>query len=69
MILSKLQQLTDQLENKVMICPMCSYPTLEQPLQWEQHNNTHIYVCPICPFIGFEFIDITNVDDLKDYLK
>lgn len=50
---------------KEMLCPMC----LEGKLEWKPVNNTHIYICDVCPFIAFEYIDNQNLEDLTRYLK
>lgn len=32
-------------------------------------DTTHIYVCPECPFIGFEYLNNKNVADLFAHLN
>jgi endogenous inhibitor of DNA gyrase (YacG/DUF329 family) len=35
---------------KTPSCPLC-----DAPLTYENTNDTHMYTCPDCPFIGFEY--------------
>ena len=35
----------------------------------EDEHVTHIYTCPECPFIGIEYLNNKNIDDLRDYLN
>lgn len=32
-------------------------------------DTTHIYVCPECPFVGFEYYEERNVKDLQEFLR
>jgi len=53
------------MEPKELPCPMC----IEAFLDYKKVKNTHIYVCPVCPFVGMEYIDNQNLLDLTEYLK
>ena len=48
----------------MMKCPMC-----DKPLSYEPCNGTHIYTCPDCPFVGFEYLTKKNTEDLSAYLE
>jgi len=55
-----------------MLCPMCDteltwIPT--NPTYKTNEDTTHIYTCPECPFVGFEFFGQRNLDDLSAYLN
>jgi DNA-directed RNA polymerase subunit M/transcription elongation factor TFIIS len=53
------------------LCPLCG-----EELSWVPTNKhytcnedtTHIYTCPACPFLGIEYYNNKNVEDLKTYL-
>lgn len=59
------------IKNK-MCCPMCDTELSWNPTNLVYQSNeetTHIYTCPECPFVGFEFYSKRNTDDLSKYLK
>ena len=45
-------------------CPCC-----DAPLEYHQQGSTHIYSCPECPIICFEFSDNSNTAQLNEYLQ
>lgn len=45
-------------------CPLCTYP-----LEHKQHNDTHAYVCDQCPFVGFEYWNAQDIENLKEIIK
>jgi len=47
-----------------MKCPMCE---AEELVHINKHG-THIYSCPICPFIGMEFYTKDDLDMLAHHL-
>ena len=52
-------------------CPLCAHPLTWKPTNptWQRNEDvTHIYVCPECPFIGLEYYEQRNIDDLIRYL-
>ena len=52
------------MKNKKAICPLCN-----ELLKHHPTRMTHLWTCPACPFVGFEFYDEENLKDLKSYLK
>lgn len=52
------------LEEDVIHCPLCS-----DNLSYKQNKDTHIWSCDSCPFVGFEFYNDKNTDELKEYLN
>lgn len=54
--------------SNVMKCPMC-----ETILPWEElkedDKSTNIYVCPECPFVGFEYFDKNDTRRITERLK
>lgn len=48
----------------MMKCPNC-----ETVLEHREQGKTHIYVCPECPFIGFEYLNKDNIFDLYENLE
>lgn len=59
-----IKQLEESDKNKSVKCPLCN-----EELEHIEFGKTHIYRCEPCPFIGFEYIEPTNIDDLVNYLK
>lgn len=51
--------------DKQMTCPMCQ----EEKMKHIEYNGTHIYICEHCPFIGFEYVEQKDIDNLKEYLE
>jgi ssDNA-binding Zn-finger/Zn-ribbon topoisomerase 1 len=45
-------------------CPLCHVE-----LEYKKINNTHVYVCEECPFVGFEFYFDEDMENLKAYLS
>ena len=64
--------LTIEIMSQTMKCPMCDHV-----LSWnsvpkiykEDEPVTHIYICPECPFVGLEYYNDKNIEDLKVYLN
>ena len=47
-----------------VFCPLCG-----DRLIHEEHNGTHIYYCEPCPFIGFEYVDHKDLENLTKWLE
>lgn len=52
-------------EDCEMVCPMCEETTLKH----HEYKGSHIYTCEVCAFIGFEFVENKDVDNLAEFLK
>lgn len=52
-------------EDCEMVCPMCE----ETTLKYHEYKGSHIYTCEVCAFIGFEFVENKDVDNLAEFLK
>ncbi len=66
------EALIDLSRGNAMCCPMCDTVltwTPTNPLYKGSEDTTHIYVCPECPFIGFEYYTDRNIEDLKAFLN
>lgn len=53
------------------MCPMCDRKLIYKPSKSISTSNeeaTHIYKCPECPFIGFEYYEDRNILDLSNHL-
>lgn len=48
-----------------IVCPLCE----EEHITHKEYNGTHIYICEDCPFIGLEYIDVKDAENLLDFLK
>lgn len=46
-------------------CPLCEADTIF----YHKENNTHLYICEVCPFIGIEWIDKNNTTDFINYVN
>lgn len=46
-------------------CPLCKIQIKHEIIG----NETHIWICPECPFIGIEFYIENNLKDLNNYLS
>lgn len=46
-----------------IVCPLCFCDAVH-----EEVNGTHIYVCQECPFVGMEFINDKDAQNLFDRL-
>jgi len=57
---------------KETLCPLCDTPMEYRMIpardSYLQHD-THAYICPDCPFIGFEYYFPNNYQDLKKLIK
>jgi len=49
---------------KHMTCPLCRYGFLIY-----ENSNVHMWVCDMCPFIGFEFYGRKDIENLSKRLK
>ena len=60
-----IQEVVDRL-NEIynVFCPLCG-----DRLIHEEHNGTHIYYCEPCPFIGFEYVDHKDLENLTKWLE
>lgn len=60
-----IQEVVDRLnETYNVFCPLCG-----DRLIHEEHNGTHIYYCEPCPFIGFEYADHKDLENLTKWLE
>lgn len=54
-----------------IICPLCrtkiNYKKINS--RYKDPDPTHIWSCPNCPFIGFEYYTNKNTKDLEKYLN
>ena len=41
----------------------------ESKLQHRTKDETHIYVCPLCSFVGFEYIDEKSIEYIEELLN
>ena len=46
-------------------CPLCDH-ALEHVETTE--SPTHVYICPECSFVGFEFLNKDNIEGLRHLL-
>ena len=46
------------------LCPLC-----DTRLEHREHEGTHGYFCPECPFIGFEYFNDNDIINLKSMIK
>ena len=60
-----IQEVVDRL-NEIynVFCPLCG-----NRLIYEEYNGTHIYYCEPCPFIGFEYVDHKDLENLTKWLE
>ena len=60
-----IQEVVDRL-NEIynVFCPLCG-----ERLIHEEYNGTHIYYCEPCPFIGFEYVDHKDLENLTKWLE
>lgn len=52
-------------------CPLCNEEMVYKKISNSMVDimgNTHIWICPNCPFIGLEFYDNYNAKALANYL-
>ena len=52
--------------NKNLICPLCDHVIYPKCL--DTKSNTWAWICPECPFIGFEYYGQINIDLLAKFL-
>jgi hypothetical protein len=45
-------------------CPMCG-----EIMEYKKQGDTHIYICEACPFLGLEYFNLPNANDLLEYLN
>ena len=59
--------------NNITKCPLCDTRIRLKYKKITSKNknteNTHIWSCPNCPFVGFEYYTNKNIKDLKKYLN
>ena len=60
-----IREIVDRI-NKIynVSCPLCG-----NRLIYEEYNGTHIYYCEPCPFIGFEYVDHKDLENLTKWLE
>lgn len=50
------------------MCPLCDYPLSHVKLG-DIDDPTHAYFCDECPFVGIEYYNQGNIDDLHKHLS
>ena len=50
---------------ELLKCPLCQ----SEELEYDTVNGTHAYICPVCPFVGFEYYNKTDLVNLKTIIK
>lgn len=64
-ILNESVKIVDKLNQEYVIkCPLCG-----EELNYKEYNGTHIYYCEPCPFIGFEYVDHKDLENLTKWLE
>ncbi len=48
------------------LCPLCDCKLQHETIG---EFDTHAYICPECSFVGFEYLNINNVNDIINRLK
>ena len=60
-----IQEIVDKLNQECAVkCPLCG-----EELNYKEYNGTRIYYCEPCPFIGFEYVDHKDLENLTKWLK
>ena len=60
-----IQEIVDKLNQEYATkCPLCG-----EELNYKEYNGTHIYYCEPCPFIGFEYVDHKDLENLTKWLE
>lgn len=54
---------------KSMVCPMCEEGHLKHKKTGVKEKATHVYTCLNCPFVGFEYINKKDIDNLYTIIK
>ena len=61
-----IQEIVDRLnQDNKMVCPMCEVGYMIH----EEYKGTHIYYCEHCPFVGFEYVDHKDLENLTKWLE
>lgn len=47
-----------------LYCPSC-----EEKMEYKEKNDTHVWICPDCPFIVFEYYNKGDIDNLYQILN
>lgn len=45
-------------------CPLC-----KEPIEVKCKNLSYFWICDSCPFVGFEYFGIKNINDLEQILR
>lgn len=45
-------------------CPLCG-----EDVEYKEYKNTHIWSCPVCPFVSFEYYDDSDSAKVVEYLS
>lgn len=56
---------TDKKQEEGIACPLCGEFTPHEKVE----GTTHIWSCPACPFVGFEFYVGSQLDTLIRHLQ
>lgn len=46
-------------KQNTIFCPLCS-----SKIRHKKFKSTHMWICKECPFVGFEFYEYKNLQDL-----
>jgi hypothetical protein len=60
-------------EGTDLFCPLCSTNEMPIKMDYKQYKETHVWICPDCPGILFEYLFPHNVNELdavihRDYV-
>lgn len=60
-------------ESAFITCPLCDAKAIHRSIKRESYpmiqKETHAYFCEDCPFIGLEYIDDEDIENLKILIK
>ena len=60
-----IQEIVDRLnQDNKMVCPMCEKGCMAH----EEYKGTHIYYCECCSFVGFEWLETKDYDNIVKWL-
>lgn len=45
-------------------CPLCG-----EDIEYKEYKNTHIWSCPVCPFVSFEYYDDNDTAKVLEFLS
>ena len=60
-----IQEIVDRLnQDNKMVCPMCEKGCMAH----EEYKGTYIYYCECCSFVGFEWLETKDYDNIVKWL-